>query len=303
MKPEYLKHSEIDFNKWDQCIQSCVNHLPYGYSWYLNIVSPGWDALVFGDYEKIFPLTFRKKARINYLYQPYFTQQLGLFGCNIKKNDAIDFLKAIPQKFKFIEINLNSFCHLNEKEFSVKFKVTHHLYLNNKPDEIFNSFNDNTKRNIRKAEKLKLIFTDDGKIKSLIDLFKETAGKKTELINKDYLMLESLMKSSFNNKTGKIYEVRDAENNLLAGLFLLSSQNILINLFNASSLTGKKNSAMFFLVNEIIKLNAQSNKTLDFEGSEIAEVARFYKGFGAVPIQYPLIKLNRLPWPLKWIKE
>ena len=303
MKPEYIQHSEIDFIKWDRCIQSCENHLPYGYSWYLNVVSPGWDALVSGDYAKIFPLTFSTKARINYLYQPYFTQQLGLFGASIKDADVTDFLKAIPEKFKFIEINLNSYCHLNAKDFSGKFKITHHLDLTKKHIEIFNSFNDNTKRNIRKAEKLNLIFSDNGKIKSLINLFKETTGNKTELKKKDYLMLESLMKTSISNTSGKIYEVRDAEKNLLAGLFLISSQNILINLFNASSSEGKKKSAMFYLVNEIIKLNAQSNKTLDFEGSEIAEVARFYKGFGGVPIQYPHIKLNRLPWPLKWIKE
>lgn len=303
MKPEYIKHNAIDFVKWDRCVETCENHLPYCYSWYLNIVSPGWDALVLGEYEKIFPLTFRTKARIKYLYQPYFTQQLGLYGNGIKETDVSDFLKAIPKKFKFIEINLNSFCHLNAKEYSCKLKVTHYLDLNKKYAEIFSSFNDNTKRNIRKAEKLNLIFNDKGKIKSLINLFQETAGKKTELKKKDYQVLESIIKTAVNNKSGKIYEIRDTENNLQAGLFLLSSKNIGINLFNASSSLGKKNSAMFFLLNELFKLYSGNNITFDFEGSEIAEVARFYKGFGGVAVQYPYIKLNRLPWPLKWIKE
>lgn len=115
--------------------------------------------------------------------------------------------------------------------------------------------------------------------------------------------MESIIKTAVNNKSGKIYEIRDTENNLQAGLFLLSSKNIAINLFNASSSLGKKNSAMFFLLNELFKLYSGNNITFDFEGSEITEVARFYKGFGGVAVRYPYIKLNRLPWPLKWIKE
>ncbi|MEI7803415.1 MAG: hypothetical protein WCI97_12250, partial [Bacteroidota bacterium] len=80
MKPHYLKHAEIDKTKWDHCVKNSINHLPYCYSWYLDVVSPGWEALISGAYKYIFPLTHRRKARINYLYQPYFTQQLGLFS-------------------------------------------------------------------------------------------------------------------------------------------------------------------------------------------------------------------------------
>ncbi|MEI7803410.1 MAG: hypothetical protein WCI97_12225, partial [Bacteroidota bacterium] len=80
MKSHYLKHTEIDITKWDHCVKNSFNHLPYCYSWYLDVVSPGWDALISDDYEYIFPLTHRRKARINYLFQPYFTQQLGLFS-------------------------------------------------------------------------------------------------------------------------------------------------------------------------------------------------------------------------------
>ncbi len=303
MKPEYLKHTEIDFVKWDNCVQASENHLPYCYSWYLNIVSPGWEALVLGDYEKIFPLTFRKKAAVNYLFQPYFTQQLGIFGIKVCEQDLNDFISAIPQKFKFIEINLNNFCTLKTKGLLVKSKVTHHLILKNNYDELSSLFNDNTKRNIRKAEKTKLKLVESGSVQSLINLFKKNAGSKTELIKKDYSVLELLMNSSISKNIGRVYEVQDEKNNLQASLFLLSSKNILINLFNASSVLGRKNSAMFFLINEVLKLNAGNKKIFDFEGSEIAEVARFYKGFGGIPVAYSHIRVNRLPWPLKWIKK
>lgn len=303
MKIEYIRHKDIDKIKWDDCVKSCKNHLPYCYSWYLDIVSPEWDALISDEYKKIFPLTFRTKARISYLFQPYFTQQLGLFGDNVSNEVLEEFLNAIPEKFKFIEINLNTFCALNAKDFIVKAKLTHFIDLNRSYHEIFSEYNDNTKRNIRKAEKESLRFAENGNVKTLIGLFKSNIGKQIELQSGDYKLLESLLTASVKNKTGQVYEVLDSENNLLASMFLLSSQNTCINLFNASSDFGKKKSAMFFLINEIIKKNAASSKLFDFEGSEIPEVARFYKGFGGKPVQYPHIRRNRLPWPLKWIKE
>ena len=47
---------------------------------------------------------------------------------------------------------------------------------------------------------------------------------------------------------------------------------------------------MTFLLNYYIENNLNSNKVLDFEGSNIAGVYRFYKGFGAVENNYLHIK-------------
>ena len=304
MIPVYLKHHEIDFKKWDQCILTGDLHLPYCLSWYLNIVSPGWEALMVNNYGQVFPLTFRKKAGINYLYQPYFTQQLGLFGSKVQTDDLLKFLTAIPEKFKFIEINLNQNCILNTKDFFLSgYKTTHHLNLKNKYQELFRLFNENTKRNIKKSENHRLKLNSNGNIDSLINMFRASAGLKTSLKPNDYKTLKLLMSTALKNKNGSIYEVRDESDNLLAGLFLLTSRNILINLFNASTTEGKKKSAMFFLINEILKQHSGTNATLDFEGSDIAAIAKFYKGFGGNPIHYPHIRLNRLPWPIKWIKK
>lgn len=303
MNPVYLKHHEIDFNKWDSAVLSGDFHYPYCLSWYLDIVSPGWEALIAENYKQVFPLTFRTKSAISYLYQPFFTQQLGLFGHKIKPGDINRFIKAIPSKFKFIEINLNQNCILNTKDFSVRNKTTHHLSLNDDYKTIAHSYNENTKRNIKKSERFSLKLNTGGNIDSLIKMFKKNAGLKTNLRTGDYKMLHLLMNTAIANNSGCVYEAKDETGNLLAGLFLLSSKTVLINLFNATTRDGKNKSAMFFLMNEILKQHAGNKLIFDFEGSEIAEVARFYKGFGGIPVQYPHIRLNRLPWPIKWIKK
>ena len=66
-----IKHHQIDFVKWDLAIEKSSAPLIYGYAWYLNtITSNQWDALVVGDYEAVFPMPWKKKFGIKYIYQP-----------------------------------------------------------------------------------------------------------------------------------------------------------------------------------------------------------------------------------------
>ena len=71
----------------------------------------------------------------------------------------------------------------------------------------------------------------------------------------------------------------------------------------ASNEHGKNLGGMYYLLNHFIEKNAGKNLTLDFEGSMIPGVARFYAGFGATPESYFQLKINRLPLPLRWIKR
>ena len=57
------------------------------------------------------------------------------------------------------------------------------------------------------------------------------------------------------------------------------------------------------MINEFIKDHAGQKLFLDFEGSDVKSVARFYIGFGAVEENYPAIKLNSLPGVVKLFKK
>jgi hypothetical protein len=76
----YLTHKEIDFEKYDRCIDLSLNGIVYAYSWYLDMVTDDWDILVEDDYKSVMPLPKRKKFGIHYIYQPFFVQQLGVFS-------------------------------------------------------------------------------------------------------------------------------------------------------------------------------------------------------------------------------
>jgi len=71
------------------------------------------------------------------------------------------------------------------------------------------------------------------------------------------------------------------ENKLIAALCVLRSKNRLIYWLPVSNDEGKKTSAMFAIINELIKAYSSRDYILDFEGSRIEGIARFYEGFGA----------------------
>ena len=66
----YLEHNEIDFERWDRCVGSRNKPQPYGFSWYLNWVAPGWTAIVYGDYEAVLPVFPKVKKGFTFTTRP-----------------------------------------------------------------------------------------------------------------------------------------------------------------------------------------------------------------------------------------
>ncbi|MGZ8544622.1 MAG: hypothetical protein ACXWV0_04965, partial [Flavisolibacter sp.] len=89
---QYLEQSAINRTLWDQCIDKAGNGLVYAYSWYLDRMADHWDALVLNDYEMVMPLPCRRKYGFYYLYQPFLTAQLGLFGNDVTEEALEKFL-------------------------------------------------------------------------------------------------------------------------------------------------------------------------------------------------------------------
>ena len=147
----YLENKAIDKPKWDALIAECGNI--YAYSWYLDIAHPGWDALVEDNYQAVMPLTGRKKFGVNYLFQPFFVQQLGVFSKTpMTEGKLKGFLDVIPEKYRFCELRFNESNTLdnNIEEFDYHRNIL--LDLNQDIQSLRANYHQNTKRNLAKAE-------------------------------------------------------------------------------------------------------------------------------------------------------
>jgi len=305
MEIYYKKHNEIDFNKWDNCIGNAFNGIIYAFSWYLNTVCEDWEALVGDDYKYVMPLTYRKKYGIYYLYQPLVTQQLGVFSGEKLDQEKVDsFLEKIPGKFKLIEISLNSFNKTANRKFVSKQNKTYQLDLIIPYESLQKNYSTNTKRNISRAKKNKISIIGSPSINDLINLLSEDKSqKKMGFKVDDFSILRQLISNAVRFRMGKIIGAYDDFNNLCAAAFFVSSHTKTIFLLAVSNRNAIDKRAMFLLIDDFIKNNAGKNITLDFEGSNLHGVARFYSGFGAQPCDYLSIRRNRLPFPLKLLKK
>lgn len=298
----YLKHHRINKEKWDEAIEKSQFRVVYAMSWYLDRVCPGWEALVEGNYRSVFPVTGNRKFGIHYLYQPFFTQQLGLFSTK-KEGDIHKFIDAIPRKYKFIQIALNEKNPLSECNWKKVTNQTFHLDLDQEIEDIRKDYSENTKRNLKKAQKHAIKIIRNDRFSDLIRLFRENRGGELKnLKDRHFIMLLDVMEESHRRDMGFAWSVYTEKGDYCAGAFFLESFDRYIFLFSATDDTARKNGAMAALIDHFIKQHCNRKVILDFEGSNLRNLARFYSGFGAKPVDYNGLVINRLPKPIRWLK-
>lgn len=298
---KYLTHEEIDIDKWDDTINKSFNGLVYATSWYLDLVHEDWGALVENDYERVMPLTANRKFGVNYIHQPFFVQQLGVFSITMLEPKVIqNFIEHIPVKYKFVEFNLNSFNKTDNLDCEIVTNKNHVLDLINEYPKISTKFSKQTKRNLKKSQKNNLTLMKNIKPEAVIKLFRENRGKYiAKWKDHHYKILTHLMHSAIYKNRGMIYGVFTRRNELVAGAFFLKFRNRLIFLFSGIDEEARQNAAMTFLIDGVIQEHSPNQLVLDFEGSNDENLARFYKGFGAKEIDYSGVRMNNLSFPLK----
>lgn len=300
---QYFTHKEIDKKKWDDCIDKAGNGLIYVYSFYMDHMSPGWDALVLGDYEAILPLTWKRKYGVYYLYQPFLTAQSGVFGKNITEQLLNNFIQAIPAKFKLIEISLNSGNRFNYAPGFSILRNNYVLNLNKPYKELQQAYSENIKRNIKKANQAGCTAQIDFAAEKVIDLalkqmsgYHKESSENVERFSKLYQFLHA-------KQMATTYGILNNQQEVVASCVFFFSHNRAYYILVGNHPDSKAIGASHTLIDIFIKDHAGKNMLLDFEGSDIPNLAHFYSSFGAMEEKYPALRINRLPFYLKWLKR
>jgi hypothetical protein len=291
---QYIESKNIDKLRWDQCIRSSMRPLVYGCSWYLDLVSPGWHGIIEDDYSAVMPLPVKKKYGINYIIQPRHTQQLGIFTSGICNQEKIEaFVNAIPSFYRFIDMNLN---HTNNPQglpLLAGINTNYELSLFKRKEEIVKGFSENTRRNIQKASSA-IKIKEDTPLSEFERLIRNNAVPSMRREQREWMktFIEKIIQKHAGLILGAYFE-----NELCASVFLVNFEGRIYYLIPVSNNTGREQRAMFAIIDYIIVNYAESALTLDFEGSNLEGIARFYAGFGALPLNYPRIRISRLPFP------
>lgn len=299
MEIEFLHNSKINIGKWDRAIRESVNSRVYAESWYLDIVAPDWFGLILDNYRYVMPLVCNKKLGFKYAFQPVYTQQHGIFPPASAEITSA-FLEKLNSLFSFYELCFNS---LNIIEAAAGELVQRKNYLLNLDSDytgLFQKYNTHAKRHVRKSKKLCTV-SESVSCKQYIDLKTKFAHKG--IASKHIKTLTLIINQSLLKGRGQLLGAYDAHNELCAAAFFLKENKRTIYLNSVSSPEGKSNRAMYGIVDHFIEQNAGTKHFVDFEGSNIEGIARFFEGFGASPEFYSLLKHNSLNWPFNYLKK
>lgn len=300
----YLTNVNINKAKWDDCINNASNRLIYAQSAYLDIMADNWDGLILNDYEAVMPLTWRKKYFIRYLYQPAFTQQLGIF---FKEPLSIEryklFTEAAFTHFKFAEIYLN---HENADAFAglCSQRTNYILDINKNYSEIKSNYLEGFTKSLRRITKFNFQYKQLQDIDEVLTLYIKLYGERVaHLRTKDYTAFKNLCKVLQQNHQLFIRQAFNESNGIVALALLFKDENRLYNIISCLTQEGRRLEANYFLYDNIIQEFCNSKILLDMEGSDIKGVAEFYEKLNPVNQPYFFLKYNHLHPIVKILKR
>jgi len=287
----YLQRDQLDITKYDTCIKLSVNARIYAYSWYLDIVADNWDALVLNDYEAVMPLPWRQKYFIKYIYPPAWTQQLGVFSStNVSEKLVLNFIRAIPKKFKKVTIQFNSENKFEHK--NVTKRVNYILPLDKDYSEIYKNFRRDRKARIKAGENNKFRIKENSfGIEDLIRISKNNYSF-LKIPQQHYYILKNIFSSlSVANKCFIVSAV-NSKDEVLGGVLFLKYGSRITYLFSVTNKQGKIQHVISSIVCNVINAHESSSYVFDFEGSMVKGVADFYKSFGSELEYYNLLQIK-----------
>ena len=297
----YMPHKEIDRAKWDACMDRATNSLVYGYSFYLDIMARTWDALVMDDYTYVMPLPSRKKMGLPYLFQPFLTPCLGVFGEDPDIETVHAFIKAIPAKYKLWDISFNFQNRLDPGTAHQYRRENFVLSLVPSYEQLQSGYSKNLSRNINKAQGSGLEVKRGIDLSDIVKICREEWPSFTQIEpgNFEGIINNARVFTPWLKTYGVSIPGQDEW--LATCAFLVYGRRAyywLVGNRTAAKATG----ASPLLLDQFIRDHAGSGLLLDFEGSDKKTIAEFYQRFGASEQPFTTLYQNRLPFPMNLLK-
>ena len=294
----YLNHSEIDPEKWNQAIRNSLSPNVLAEYELLDLLTGDdtWHALVDDDYQAVMPLPTRKKGVLKYVYTPFFLPQMGIFyRQDIQMSVYVRLLEEISKHYVLADLLMNeqNARDIDELEFPpyfVSYKLPMHLPYN----ELYSQFHENTKRNIKAAQKQQSrVIVQEEKVADIIALFRANKGSEeaVHFRDDDYARLQRVSDYLLEHNLLEIYGVRTSDNKLAAGALFVKDGKRRWFWFSGRDNQLSECKPMFLLLDAYIRDHAESDLDLDFNGSSNPNVARLYQGFGSRVLTIPFHRI------------
>lgn len=280
-----ITRKKLDVEKYSNCLNNAANYRIYAEYWYLDtLVGDNWDCYILNDYEAIMPLPYTKKLGIKFITQPIYCQQLGVFhGQNFSKNNFQKFEKKLHRNlvrsYSFNEENTEMY------EPKGKLKVNFILDLNKPYSEISDNYTSKRNKELRRTSRMDLVINEVKNLQNFQLLKDKYEYIYTHKLEKKYI---SIFKKILKNGQLKVFDIFSKEHVLIGSQAMLFSKNRIICLSFARNKEEDKHNTSAYILDYIIKSNAEKNIIFDFEGSSLPAVAKFMEGYSPQKKHYSI---------------
>ena len=290
----YVNHKNIDRAKYNKALNENLNqNTLYAQDFVWDILHPGWDLLISGDYSIVVPIPHSRKWLCTTFRQPIFIRTIPVIGL-FDRHTFKQIQAVLEANCAFIHLNFSS-------DMYDKWSDTGTYQLLELQDDISNlraEYATNAKRILKKHTD-QLIVENIRDAEAFILLFKRHVGfKYSKLTNLSYSRLKRLMNVAFKMGVGTMSTI--SYNGMpIAMAFFIDINEVRYYVKGASSDKAKELGAMFHLIDHGIETAMDKGlKKFDFVGSNANGVADFNKKFGAKDMTYGVFKSNEFKWPL-----
>ncbi|MEY4658884.1 MAG: hypothetical protein RJB36_650 [Bacteroidota bacterium] len=291
-----LASQHIDKRKWDEMVASDEQLDFFSLSWVWDVLHPNWQMLCSNQGDYLGPIPLARKFGFSYRLQPFFIRSLNFVPSSVA---------SFPELIQFLASS-SPYIHLNfastESTLCTGLGQFQQLALEPSIEELRIGYSSNAKRLLKKIPN-KYRFESMNSPEYFVSFFKDQKGEELNgFTGAVWNRLSDFLIETQQKGLLSLRVVKEDSNILAAGAFISFKGTCYFFKGTATS-EGKKNGAMYFLLDQAISEVQPTHHTLDFVGSNNEAIAQFYRKFGAANKSYSILKRNNLPGILKWIKS
>lgn len=285
--------------------------LPFSlhFNWWNEVVVDNWDVAVVANGNQViavWPYYMRKRGPWKMITNPPFTPYSGPFilypehqktpsriSFENKVHDAL--LEQIPEVSEFTQhfhLGFSNSLSFQWKAYEEHRKYTYTLALENEIAVIWEGFRENTRRQIKKAEKT--LHVESSKDALLLErLLKETYASQSDAYpDFESALFQRILNYTSTYGNGQLLKATDG-NNDHACVLSIYDNNCAYYLIGGAANTSKNSGAMSLLLwKSIQEAKANSKILFNFEGSTVQAIEKFLRGFGGELTSFSRIVKN-----------
>ncbi len=284
-----LKYEEIDWQKYQNCLERSEQYIFFAEKKYLDLLlHQNWEILVYNDYEAVMPIPLAKKWGFTFVVMPLQTQQLGVFSEKDNSELNESFLAFFQQNYKVFYYAFNA---KNEFKTHLKSRKNYKLFSEDY-ENVKKKYSIHRRRNVRITDVLKdkIKFIEAENLNHSESFFIENVIGFPNFSLK--MRAFENMKNFLSQNLLKVYELYfDGELASQAYLVESEKEDFLVNFINDKKFS--KYNLSSIILDQIFRKNIEK-KDFNFHGSNISEIAEFYRRFGATEENYAFVESSKI---------